>query len=330
MLSFKKILLCGTFLVLGCGTTVFASECGHANVNIVEKQPAACTEAGYDEGVYCNDCRRYIEGHERLNSLGHIDSDHDNICDDCEEVLEIKEELKATCTEDGYTGDVVGDDGRIVYGKTIPATGHVDTNTDYKCDICSNNITKEDIMIKLHYYVSKEEYNANKTKYQFSNYTVKELCDIDTCVYITELVKTKQGTELHVPDFPISSRFYFQWVDVYHNVYQKFTFDRNTELYMVYSKDANEQMHGQAGDDAYWSYLPEQKYLYFYGTGRIWNHYEKRAELPWYDYLIIADKVKVDGGIQAEIWTIAKKWFGDAKMPTPETKIKQKKQKKSA
>ena len=51
--------------------------------------------------------------------------------------------LAATCTTDGYTGDVVCSDcGAIVTaGSVIPATGHVDANSDDVCDVCGADLS---------------------------------------------------------------------------------------------------------------------------------------------------------------------------------------------
>ena len=78
-------------------------------------------------------------------------------------------------------------------GEIIPATGHKDTNSDYICDICKASIDKKDIIIRLHYYVLKEEYEENRKDYSSDRYSVKPDCNIASCVYVTEKRKVKQG-----------------------------------------------------------------------------------------------------------------------------------------
>ena len=56
-------------------TEVFATNtsagCVHANITNEPATPATCTENGFTAGVYCNDCKSYISGHEIAPALGH-------------------------------------------------------------------------------------------------------------------------------------------------------------------------------------------------------------------------------------------------------------------
>ena len=51
--------------------------------------------------------------------------------------------VAATCTTDGYTGDVVCSDcgATITAGSVIPATGHTDANSDDVCDVCGADLS---------------------------------------------------------------------------------------------------------------------------------------------------------------------------------------------
>lgn len=42
------------------------TELNHANTTIVEAVDATCSAVGYTSGVYCNDCNKYITGHEEI------------------------------------------------------------------------------------------------------------------------------------------------------------------------------------------------------------------------------------------------------------------------
>lgn len=48
-----------------------SSDCQHANTENVAEVSATCTENGYTEGVYCNDCKTYISGHDEIPATGH-------------------------------------------------------------------------------------------------------------------------------------------------------------------------------------------------------------------------------------------------------------------
>ena len=99
--------------------TVSDEACAHANTSTVEATSADCTNAGYTEGVYCNDCFTYISGHEVISALGHTESS----------VV-----TAPTCTADGYTTytcSVCGNERKADY---VDATGH--TMANGVCSVC--------------------------------------------------------------------------------------------------------------------------------------------------------------------------------------------------
>ncbi len=57
----------------------------HNDFTLVEETYSNCTEHGYSEGLYCNKCEKFVEGHEEypLDEWWHIDEDWDEICDLC-------------------------------------------------------------------------------------------------------------------------------------------------------------------------------------------------------------------------------------------------------
>ena len=61
----------------------------HNDFALVEEVYSNCTENGYTQGVYCNECEEFIEGHEELpiDEYYHIDDDWDWVCDLCGESL---------------------------------------------------------------------------------------------------------------------------------------------------------------------------------------------------------------------------------------------------
>ena len=74
----------GTFAV-----NLFANEllCDHEN-NIVKDSGtlASCKEIGFTAGVYCNDCEKWISGHEVIPM--HTDGNNDNLCDICGTIID--------------------------------------------------------------------------------------------------------------------------------------------------------------------------------------------------------------------------------------------------
>lgn len=62
----------------------------HSDFDIVEETYSNCTEHGYSEGIFCNECEEFIEGHEEydIDPEWHIDDDWDDYCDLCGEEIE--------------------------------------------------------------------------------------------------------------------------------------------------------------------------------------------------------------------------------------------------
>jgi len=69
--------------------------CDHINTTSDIGKVATCTEDGYTEGVYCNDCDMWIEGHEIIRAEAHNDENDDQVCDVCGSDIRIFR--KGTC-----------------------------------------------------------------------------------------------------------------------------------------------------------------------------------------------------------------------------------------
>lgn len=61
----------------------------HTDIELIEETYSNCTEHGYTQGLYCNECEEIISGHEEreLDSEYHIDDDYNDFCDLCGEYL---------------------------------------------------------------------------------------------------------------------------------------------------------------------------------------------------------------------------------------------------
>lgn len=57
--------------------------CEHINTTPDDGTKASCTEPGYTAGVKCDDCGKWISGHEVIPATGHIDEDENGKCDVC-------------------------------------------------------------------------------------------------------------------------------------------------------------------------------------------------------------------------------------------------------
>ncbi len=67
----------------------FLEYCPHENVVAVPKVNAKCNAYGYSAGELCNDCNRWVSGHER-SVISHRDNDDNDICDRCEKTMPVK------------------------------------------------------------------------------------------------------------------------------------------------------------------------------------------------------------------------------------------------
>ena len=134
---------CGEMLAEG--TAIEAP--GHTEV-IDPAVAATCTATGLTEGKHCSVCDTVLAEQTVVNMLPHsyengtcavcgtADPDWDTSCKHPYTVARDRKE--ATCTEDGYTGDVVCFicDAVITAGRTIEATGHtevIDPAVDATC-----------------------------------------------------------------------------------------------------------------------------------------------------------------------------------------------------
>lgn len=133
---------------IATGTKAFTCSCGasytetisinpnnHVNTTNTAATASTCTVKGYTAGVYCNDCKRYISGHEAqpLNTSNHVNTTNvaaiastctvkgysaGVYCNDCKQYIsghqeqplaahqtELRNARAATCTAEGYTGD---------------------------------------------------------------------------------------------------------------------------------------------------------------------------------------------------------------------------------
>ena len=131
-----------------------STTCEHKNTKTIAAVAATCTTAGKTEEVVCADCGAHISGGETTNALGHdyktvtvestctVKGSTTTTCTRCDykdvKELPLKDHTAAaerkgvkaaTCTAEGYTGDVVCKDcGTVIEaGKTTDKLGH-----DYK------------------------------------------------------------------------------------------------------------------------------------------------------------------------------------------------------
>lgn len=84
----------------------FLEYCAHENPVEKEAVTASCNAYGYSAGTQCEDCHRWISGHDRI-VIKHSDTDKDKICDLCENEMPVKSGSCGGCVVgegDGFDG----------------------------------------------------------------------------------------------------------------------------------------------------------------------------------------------------------------------------------
>ncbi|MBQ4604615.1 MAG: hypothetical protein IJB16_08435, partial [Clostridia bacterium] len=82
----------------------------HTDFELVEGSYSNCTEHGYTNGLYCNECKEFVYGHEELplDEGYHIDENIDEICDLCgKENIWAEEECEHICHSDHWFWSMV-------------------------------------------------------------------------------------------------------------------------------------------------------------------------------------------------------------------------------
>ena len=117
-----------TYTCTLCGKTknktIAIDSSNHVNTSIVSATVSTCSNNGFSEGVYCNDCQKYISGHVKQPLLAHT--------------LITVNAKTADCTTQGYSGDqVCSVCGKVIQkGHSINALGHTSPNAYGKCTRC--------------------------------------------------------------------------------------------------------------------------------------------------------------------------------------------------
>ena len=136
-----------TYTCTACGATkteTIAKNTNHANTTNVAATVSTCTAKGYTAGVYCNDCKKYINGHQEQPLAAHR--------------TETRNARTATCSAEGYTGDQYCTVCKqtISTGTTIAKKAHSLTTINKKdagcttagytgdqyCTVCKQTISK--------------------------------------------------------------------------------------------------------------------------------------------------------------------------------------------
>ncbi|MBQ5969992.1 MAG: leucine-rich repeat domain-containing protein [Clostridia bacterium] len=108
--------------------TIAIDPANHVNTTNVGANASTCTVHGYSAGVYCNDCKQYISGHQQQPLAAHR--------------TELRNARAADCLNAGYTGNEFCTvcQQTISYGHSENALGHTAPNADGNCTRCGAHI----------------------------------------------------------------------------------------------------------------------------------------------------------------------------------------------
>ncbi len=96
---------------------------------------ATCLEVGYTAGTYCEDCEKWVSGHEEIPALNHEDENRDHICDNNCEVYQ-GEHIDSS-TDDDHVCD-------YGCGEILEECADGDDD-DHNCDVCgAEDITEHE------------------------------------------------------------------------------------------------------------------------------------------------------------------------------------------
>ena len=162
-----------TYTCTGCGDTytetIPVDTTNHVNTTNVAATASTCTVKGYSAGIYCNDCKKYISGHQEQPLAAHQTITQnaraatctaegytgDQYCTVCKQTISTGSTIgkkahtlttinkkDAGCTTTGYTGDQYCTVCKqtISTGSTINALGHTAPDGNGNCTRCGTHI----------------------------------------------------------------------------------------------------------------------------------------------------------------------------------------------
>ncbi len=152
--------------------------CFHLNKKTFSEQNSTCTEVGYTEGTFCNDCKKWIEGHEEIAKEPHsftsyvynenatctTDGTKTAKCDNCDEKLTVT-------AENTKTNHI----NKTTHPQQIPTCTSIGYTAGTYCPDCKKWLSGHEEIPKLPHSYTK--YTSNKNATVASDGTKTALCD---------------------------------------------------------------------------------------------------------------------------------------------------------
>ncbi len=152
--------------------------CSHKNTAVHKEIPPTAEAVGYTEGVFCNDCKKYVSGHEEIPKLNLSFSPSDFMMSDGKNVRIIVGKLVTELLWSAPYGSIVQDkNGNFVNDRSFVSTGMVlvlPDNSRLEIVVLGDvdgdaQITSSDARLTLRASVGLEVYSESSPYYAAAN-----------------------------------------------------------------------------------------------------------------------------------------------------------------
>ncbi len=154
------------------------NSCSHKNKKTIPETPATTEKVGYTEGVYCNDCQKYISGHTEIPKLVPSFTDSSDAKVNGNDVVSNNGLTVAQLLSQAGKGAVIKTaDGKTVENSTLIGTGMILTMADgskKEIVVCGDadgdgKISASDARLALRASVGLESYKEDSCYYKAAN-----------------------------------------------------------------------------------------------------------------------------------------------------------------
>lgn len=273
--------------------------CEHTSTRTVGEQAATCTEPGYTEGVFCDICKTWVSGHEKVAAKGHIDENSDGVCDICgREVPSIRsgetKTLKISRDETVYLRFVPSASGVYTF-----AANYVFGTVGYICDKDKNVLnTNEEFSLTYTFRLGEVYYLG--ASYSGESPTVdleiSLTCDKVLCDHVNTVTEAAVEATCSVPGYTegVLCRDCGEWVSGHELIRVPHTdSDSDGKCDVCGGEVVSVTSDGPCADNLWWT-------LYSDGTLEISGNGEMKFidEIPWGNNIYNIRKVIIRDGVK--------------------------------
>jgi uncharacterized repeat protein (TIGR02543 family) len=129
----------------------------HVNTTSHDRQEPTCTDVGYKEGTYCNDCKTWISGHNEISAKGHnftaetADTKYRKSAATCiaeavyyKSCVDCHESSQGTADEATFTSGGFGAHNMTPHEAQAATCTSAGNKEHWSCDVCGKNFSDAD------------------------------------------------------------------------------------------------------------------------------------------------------------------------------------------